>query len=244
MNGKRYADSQNPYSLPPPADQGQTGHRARLLDRYIKAGVSSLGDYEILELLLTFALPRRDTKPIAKALISRYGTVSAVVNAPLDELCGMGGLGERSAALFMLVRDMISQCLSESFAKKPVIIHRLDLEEYLRFHLGHRRDEFIVAVFLDAGHSVIDTEIIAEGTVSRCAVYPRKIIDKALRCGAASFILAHNHPAGSVYPSEEDWCTTERLISVARYLDMPLLDHVIISKDQVVSMKEFDRWPI
>jgi DNA repair protein RadC len=236
------ADSPKPYSLPLPADQGQSGHRARLLNRYIKAGVSSLNDYEILELILTFALPRKDTKPLAKALIAKYGTVSATVNAPLDELCGIDGLGQRSAALFTLIKDTMSFCLNENFEKKPMIIHRGDIEEYLRFHYGHRREEFMAAIFLDTAQRVISTKIVAEGTVNKCVIYPRKIIDAALRCGAAFFILAHNHPSGCVYPSEKDWAATERLAEAGKHMDVPLIDHIIISKDQVVSMREFDRW--
>lgn len=215
-----------------------------MLNRYIKTGISSLNDYEILELLLTFALPRRDTKPIAKDLIARYGTVSAAVNAPLDELCGVKGLGLRSAALFALVRDTISFCLSENFEKKPIITHRGDMEEYLRFHFGHRRDEFIVAIFLDGGRQVICAEVVAEGTVNRSVVYPRKIMDVAIRRGASSFILAHNHPAGTMTPSEEDWRTTERLMAAGKSMDVPLTDHIIISKDRVISMRDYDRWPV
>lgn len=218
------------------------GHRARLLDRYTKAGIASLSDYEILELLLTFALPRIDTKPLAKSLLAAYGSVSAVVNAPLDELCAIDGLGKRSAALFTLIRDTISFCLGETYAEKSVIRHRGDIEEYLRFHYGHRREEFMAAIFLDTAQRVISTKIVAEGTVNKCVIYPRKIIDAALRCGAAFFILAHNHPSGCVYPSEKDWAATERLAEAGKHMDVPLIDHIIISKDQVVSMREFDRW--
>jgi len=242
MNGKRHAESQNPYSLPTPADQGQSGHRARLLNRYIKSGVSSLSDYELLELILTFALPRKDTKPLAKSLIAKYGTVSAAINAPLDELSGISGLGKRSAALFTLIKDTISLCLNENFEKKPVIVHRGDMEKYLRFHYGHRREEFVVAIFLDGGNHVISAEVIAEGTVSRCVIFPRKVMDLALKCNASAFILAHNHPAGTAYPSSEDWQTTERLMEAGKCMDIPLMDHIIVSKDRVVSMRDYERW--
>lgn len=223
---------------------GTSGHRARLLERYIKTGISSLNNYEILELLLTFALPRKDTKPIAKQLLSHYGTVNAVVNAPLDELSDFSGLGRRSAAIFTLVKDMMAFCLNEESIKKPVSTHRGDIEKYLRLNLGHRREEYAAAVFLDAAGHIIGTEIVAEGTVNRCAVYPRTIMASAMRCGAASFIFAHNHPAGIVTPSEGDWQATERLIAAGKCMDLPLLDHIIISKDKIVSLREFERWPI
>jgi DNA repair protein RadC len=220
------------------------GHRARLLDRYTKAGIASLSDYEILELLLTFALPRIDTKPLAKSLLAAYGSVSAVVNAPLDELCAIDGLGKRSAALFTLIRDTISFCLGETYAEKSVIRHRGDIEEYLRFHFGHRREEFAAAVFLDGASNIIGTDIVAEGTVNRCFIYPRKVMESAIRRGAAAFILAHNHPAGTTTPSEADWELTERLMETGRCMDVPLMDHIIITKDRTISLREYDRWPV
>lgn len=226
-----------------PDNKDQTaGHRARLLERYVGAGVEALGDYERLELLLTYALPRIDTKPIAKKLLERYGSMTAVLNTPLDELCAIEGLGRRSAALLTLTGDLIAHCLSEAFEKKPVINHFNDMVEYLRFRYGHCRDEFFAAIFLDGGNSVIDTEIVSEGTVSRAVVFPRKVMQRAIKCGAASFIVAHNHPAGTAVPSESDWQITERLMSAGHCLEIRLVDHVIISKDNAVSMKQYDRW--
>jgi len=215
-----------------------------LLERYIKTGIASLNDYEILELLLTFTIPRRDTKQLAKKLLADYGTVSAVINAPLDELSSVNGLGRRSAAIFSLVRDAATFCLNERCEEKPIVTHRGDVEKYLRFNFGHRRDEYIVVIFLDSGSRVIGTEVVGEGTVNRCAVYPRKIMEVAIKCGAASFILAHNHPSGTAEPSEEDWKTTERLIVAGKSMDIPLVDHIIICKDDVVSLRDHIRWPI
>ena len=238
------ADFQQTDSPPPPAQSGSAGHRARLLEKYIKSGVAALNDYEIIELLLTFALPRRDTKPIAKRLIARYGTFSAAINAPLDELSAIDGLGRRSAALFTLVKDTISFCLNEDCVEKPVIAHRGDIERYLRFNFGHRREEYVAAVFLDGGNHVLATEIVAQGTVNRCVIYPRDIMNRAFKCGAASFILAHNHPAGTAAASEEDWKTTERLAETGKLMDVPLVDHIIISSDRTISLREFSRWPV
>jgi len=222
---------------------GNSGHRTRLLEKYIKAGMAALNDYEILELILTFALPRRDTKPIAKRLIARYGTISAAVHAPLDELSAVDGLGHRSAALLTLIRDTLSFCLNEGCVEKPVITHRGDVERYLRFSLGHSREEYVAAVFLDGSNHVLATEIVAQGTVNRCVIYPRTIMDRAFKCGAASFILAHNHPAGTAAASEEDWATTERLLEAGKLMDVPLVDHIIIASDRTISLREFARWP-
>lgn len=220
-----------------------TGHRARLLERYILNGITALHQHEILELLLTFVIPRRDTKPIAKALLAKYRTISAIVHAPVDDLKNIDGIGGRSASLFLLIKDLIAYCLKEKYEHQSVISHRKDVEEYLRFYFGQRRDEYVASLFLDNANHILQTEIISEGTVNQCAVYPRSIIDRALRCGAASMILAHNHPGGSLNPSEADWIITERLHAVGKLLDIPLLDHIIISKQKVVSLRELPRWP-
>jgi DNA repair protein RadC len=225
-------------------DAGYGGHRSRLLEKYIKSGIPALNDYEILELILTYAIPRKDTKPIAKTLLAHYGTVSAVLSAPLDELCNIGSLTRRSAAIITLIKDTLSYCLDESSMQKPIITHRSDIEKHLRLKFGHSREEYAAAVFLDGANQIIGTEIIAQGTANRCSISPRTIIDRALRCGAAAFILAHNHPAGTAAPSEGDWMTTEKLINAGKCVDIPLIDHVIISKDSVVSLREYDRWPL
>lgn len=219
------------------------GHRKRLLQRYQQNGISALHDHEILELLLTFVLPRKDTKPIARKLLDRYKSISGVINTPIEELSGIEGIGERSASMFLLIRDLIAHCLNEKYQKQSVISHRRDVEEYLRFYFGQRRDEYVAVLFLDNANHVIRTEIIAEGTVNQCAVYPRIVIEKALRNGATSMILAHNHPGGSVNASEADWLITERLFTVGKLLEIPLLDHIIICSHKVVSLREQSRWP-
>lgn len=220
-----------------------SGHRARLLERFAQSGIGALADHEILELLLTFAIPRKDTKPVAKALMRRFSSISAVVNAPVHDLLSVDGIGERTAQLFPLLREIMAYCLKERYKHQSIISHRRDIEEYLRFHFGHRRDEYVAALFLDNANHVLSTPIVAEGTVNQCAVYPRTVIELALRSGAASMILAHNHPGGGLNPSEADWQITERLAQAGRLLDIPLLDHIIISRHRVISLRELPRWP-
>ncbi|MDG5815082.1 DNA repair protein RadC [Chitinispirillales bacterium ANBcel5] len=227
------------------SQQGKTaqGHRGRLLERFLKSGTAGFHNYEIIEFLLSFAIPRKDTKPIARELWNRYGSLSAIFNAPYDELLETKGLGTRSAALFPFVKEIMALCLKEKYDQKPVISHRRDVEEYFRFNFGHKRDEYVGALFLDSANHILQTDILSEGTVNQCAVYPRVVIEKAMRCGAASFILAHNHPAGGLNPSEADWVITERLFTIGKLLEIPLLDHIIISKTKVVSLRECSRWP-
>jgi len=237
------AGTANIHDSQTPSKPGYIGHRSRLVDKYVRGGIDSFHDYEILELLLTYVIPRRDTKPLAKALLSRYGTIGAVINAPLEELCTFSGLGTRSASLFTLIRDAMRYCLNENCVKKPLITHRKDIEEYLRFTFGYRREEYVAVIFLDITNHVINAEIVAEGTVSYCNVYPRNIIDRALKCSAAALILTHNHPSGVTEPSEEDWEITKKIFTIGKLLEVPLMDHVIISSKRVISLREHGRWP-
>ncbi len=243
MGGKQDALTPQPDSLPPPAATGSSGHRGRLLEKYAERGLSAFSGYEVLEFLLTYAFSRIDTKPLAKELLARYGTVSAVINAPFDELCEIKGLGRRSAALLTLVKDMIAYSLREGVVDKPIITQRGDVENYLRSKLRERRDECVIALYLDNGNRVLGDEIVAEGTVNRCVIFPRKVMEGAMKRSAASFILVHNHPGGTAAASEEDWKTTERLCNAGKQIDIPMLDHIIISKDKAVSLREFKRWP-
>lgn len=219
------------------------GHRARLLERFNSGGLSALADYEIVELILTFAIPRRDTKQLAKLLIKRFGSINGLLNTRLEQLEETEGIGRRAASLLVLFRDVMAYCLEEQLENRPVIQHRKDVDNYLRFHLGFKRDEYVAALFLDNGNRVIDTEVVMEGTVNQCAVYPRVIIEKALRHGASAFIIAHNHPGGSTEPSDADWQITERLHQLGRLMDLPLLDHIISVQERVVSLREMPRWP-
>jgi DNA repair protein RadC len=219
------------------------GHRSRLRQRYMTAGASSLADHEKMELLLTYALPRVDTKPLARQLIARFKTISGVLNAETSALQEVKGMGDASAALLHLVRDLFVHCLGEKIQRTSVMARHKDVEEYLRMRFGLRRDEYAAALFLDGSNRIIADEVISEGTINQCAVYPRTIMEKAIRVGAAAVILCHNHPAGATQPSEEDWSVTTRLCHIGKLMDIPLIDHLIVAQDRVISLKEQPRWP-
>jgi DNA repair protein RadC len=218
------------------------GHRGRLLDRFEKNGLSALSDHEIIELLLSYVLPRRDLKPIAKKLLAAFSTVNGVISAPVEDLMTVAGIKNRAAGLFHLCKEIMSFCLKEKYSRQSMMTHRGDVEEYLRFHFGLLREEYVVAIFLDSAHHVIASEIVAKGTVNQCAVYPREVVSRALKNHAASLILAHNHPGGGKTPSEEDWAITKRLIQIGKLLDIPLLDHIIIADESTVGLRDFPRW--
>ncbi len=219
------------------------GHRSRLLDRYAKGGLPALQNYEILELLLTRIIPRKDTKPMAKALLKRFKTVSAVLAADPRELEEIEGIGSHASLLLRFIREISGYCLQEEFYRKSYITSQHDVEEYLRFHYAHLPDEYAVALFLDNRNRVIHNEIVAEGTVDHCTIYPRKIFDRAFRLGGAGVLLAHNHPGGSAVPSEADWKITARLFEVGKLLDIDLLDHIIVADGVVVSLRGMTQWP-
>jgi len=220
-----------------------TGHRRRLRERFARGGITALADYEIIELLLTFGIPRRDTKALAKALIAQFKSVSGVLHADSSVLAAVAGIGDNATVIIKFIREVSAYCLLEKVKKQSVIARRTDVEEYLRFNFGQKRDEYIAVVFLDNGNHVIAAEIIAEGTINQCVAYPRSIFEKALKRGAAAFIIAHNHPGGACAASEADWLLTERLHEIGRLLDIPLLDHIIICQNSVVTLREQGRWP-
>jgi DNA repair protein radc len=224
-------------------DNPNSGHRARLLERFEENGISALSDHEIIELLLTYVHAQCDTKSIAKDLLKTFKTISGVINAPSKQLRAIKGIGPKAAALFPLVKELMSCCLKEKYREQPLIAHRRDVEEHLKFHFGLMREEYVAVLFLDGASRVINTEIISEGTVNQCVVYPRAIIERALICGAASIILAHNHPGGSTTPSEADWAITQRLFDIGKLLEIPLFDHIIIAKETAFSLRELSRWP-
>ncbi|MBD3420722.1 MAG: DNA repair protein RadC [Chitinivibrionales bacterium] len=227
----------------PSAEYRTAGHRTRLLQRFQQGGIQAFHDYEILELLLTYAIPRKDTKELAKSLLRHYKSLSGVLHAEPAQLQHFEGIGARAAHLFILMKEVMAWCLHESYDKRPIIAHSNDVRDYLRFHYGHRGYEYVAALFLDNAHAVIATEVIAEGTANQCVIYPRAVVESALKNKAAAFLVAHNHPGGTLNPSVADWKITRRLFQIGKLLDMPLLDHIIICKTATVSLKDHVEWP-
>jgi DNA repair protein RadC len=219
------------------------GHRRRLLERFERSGIESLHPHEIVELVLMYTIPRRDTKRMAHDLLHRYKNISVLLNAPRQEIVRTAGIGNRSASLFILIREIMAHCLSERYKQRSVITHRKDVEEYLRFNFGNLQDEYMAALYLGNRNQVIETAIIARGTVNQCVVYPRVVLEHALRYGATSVIVVHNHPGGSKTPSEADWAFTKRCFSLCSLMELPLLDHLIVFRGGVVSLKELPQWP-
>lgn len=218
-------------------------HRERLRERFQRAGVDGMQDYELLELLLTYAVPRKDVKPIAKDLIKRFGGLSGVLDAGQKELEELTGLGSISATLIRLVKELCSTYLAERMKQKEVISSPKVVVDFARSKLSGLPREVFMVVYLNVKNEVIDFEVLIEGTVDSVAIYPRRIIEAALSHHATGLILVHNHPSGHPEPSEEDKQITRAITEAARTLDIKILDHIVVGKDGYFSFLENNLLP-
>lgn len=206
------------------------GHRERLRQRVLLRGAHSLADYEILEYMLFGVRRQGDTKPTAKALIDRFGSLAAVLAAPAGELMAVKGVSEATVALLAVSAEAARRAVREEAAMGPVLSSWPKLIEYLRAAMGHARTEEFRLLFLDAKNRLIADEVQGRGTVNHTAVYPREVVRRALEVGATAIIMVHNHPSGDPTPSRADIDMTEQVRDAATLLGITLHDHVVISK--------------
>ncbi len=214
------------------------GHRQRMKDRFIKNGLTAFSEHEILELLLFYCIPRRDTNEIAHRLIKRFGSVEHVLCASARELESVEGLGS-NAVVFLNLLNEVHRHLNISHASE---IKSLDSAEnccdYLKNFFSGMQNEVVFMLCLDAKKSVIDCFKIGEGGVTSTNVSVRKIVDKAISCNAASVILAHNHPGGFAIPSPDDVATTYRVAKALMLVDVILVDHIVIADNDTISLRQ------
>jgi DNA repair protein RadC len=214
------------------------GHRERLRERFQRNGVEGMHDYEVLELLLTFVIPRKDVKPYAKDLIKRFGSFSGVLDAGQKELEEVPKIGPLSATLIRVVKEACGVYLADKMKGKEVLSSPQAVLDFARVKLAGRPHEAFMAIFLDAKNRVMDFKVVQEGTVDRAAIYPRRIVEEALACHAAGIIFVHNHPSGDSQPSPEDKQLTRSLTEAARTIDLRVLDHIIVGKEGYCSFVE------
>ncbi|MEG3618176.1 DNA repair protein RadC [Magnetovibrio sp. PR-2] len=214
-----------------------TGHRQRLRERFLKSRGRDLADYELLEVLLFAASPRRDVKPLAKALIDKFGSFGAVMNADADELQKVSGMGEVAAVSILAVRQSAERLLQDDVMNKPVLSNWQSLMDYCRVSMGSNKTEQFRVLFLNRQNVLIADELQEEGTVDQTPVYPRKVIKRALELEASALILVHNHPSGDPTPSQPDIDMTRELQSAGSKLGIQLHDHVIVSRSGNSSFK-------
>ena len=207
--------------------------RARLLT----AGPDAVADHELLEMVLFLALPRRDTKPIARALLTRFGSFAAAISAPVPDLRGVEGLGDAGAAALKLVQAGAHRLLRGELRDQPVLNDWPRLMDYLGAVLSRERTEQFRVLFLDARNRLLADEAQARGTVNHTPVYPREVVKRALELHASALILVHNHPSGDPSPSRDDIEMTRAVARAAEALSVVLHDHVIVGNGQWFSFR-------
>jgi DNA repair protein RadC len=213
------------------------GHRERLRDRFREAGSDALSDYELLELLLFRAQPRRDVKPLAKALLEKFGSFAEVISAPETRLAEVKGLGASGITEFKIVQAAASRLLRGAVKKRPALSSWSSVLDYCRGTQAFADREQFRVLFLDKRNQLIADEVQQTGTVDHTPVYPREVVKRGLELSASAIILVHNHPSGDPTPSRADIQMTQQIIAVASPLGIAVHDHIIVGKEGHASLK-------
>lgn len=214
-----------------------TGHRARLRARLLGGGAEALADYEVIEYLLSLAIPRKDVKPLAKSLMARFGGLAGVLNADARALALHPGMGETSAAALKIVALGTRRLARAELSDKPVLASWQTLIDYLTIDMAHLTHERVRVLYLDTRNRLILDHLESEGALDEAAIHPRNVVKRALDLGAAALILVHNHPSGSPEPSRADIQITNRIAEAGRLLGIMVHDHVIIGKQGHTSLR-------
>lgn len=213
------------------------GHRERLRTRFRKTGAEGLHDYELLELVLFRAIPRRDVKPLAKELIKAFGGFAEVLAAPIERLTEIKGVSENVAQELKIVQAAAVKLSQERVLKRPVISSWDALLSYCRAAMADEKTELFRILFLDKKNILIADEVQQRGTVDHTPVYPREVVKRALELGASAIILVHNHPSGDPTPSRNDIDMTRQIVDAAGALNIRVHDHLIIGHKHHASFK-------
>lgn len=216
----------------------RAGHRKRLRERFSRSGLDGFLDYEILELLLSLGTPRKDCRHQAKEAIERFGTLRGVLEAPADEFVAINGIGPSHAFVIAFMRELAREYLKLQLLHKDSCRSPREAVGYLSAAMRDLKKETFKVLFLNAQNQVLMVEDLFEGTLTSSAVYPREIIAKAIRYGAASLIFAHNHPAGSVEPSEYDRQITRDMVFAGHFTQIKILDHIIVGDNRYMSFAD------
>ena len=216
------------------------GHRERLRKRFREAGADSLPDYELLELILFRAMPLRDTKPLAKAILTRFGTFAEAVNAPEDLLLEVEGLGEAAVTEMKLVRAAALRLMRGEVFDRPVLSSWQGVLDYCRAAMGFEAKEQFRILFLDKRNQMIADEVQQEGTVDHTPVYVREVVKRALELSATAIVLVHNHPSGDPTPSRADIDMTKQIVAAVKPLGVVVHDHIIVGKQGHASFRGLD----
>jgi DNA repair protein RadC len=213
------------------------GHRERLRERFYAAGPEALSDYELLEMALFPALPRRDTKPLAKALLKKFGSFAEVVHAPVARLREIEGIGDASINQLKLIAAAASRVTKGEVQRRTALSSWNDVIDYCRSSMAFSDKEQFRLLFLDKRNQLISDEVQQTGTVDHTPVYPREVIKRALELSATALILVHNHPSGDPTPSQADIQMTKAIIEIATPLGISVHDHIIVGRNGHSSLK-------
>ena len=208
--------------------QKGAGHRQRLRDRFMERGLEGFTDSEVLELLLSLGTPRKDCKNQARELLARFGSFAAVLDAEVDEIRQIKGIGPKNSFALDFTKSVADRYLRQRLNGKSYLKSPQDVIDYLSYSMRGLKIEVFTVVFLDSSHAIIEAEVVAEGTINVNTVYPREIIKQAIRRNAAALVIAHNHPSGVLHPSPQDIKLTRNLYIVCSMMQLRLLDHLII----------------
>jgi DNA repair protein RadC len=219
------------------SDHHGTGHRARLRGRLLRQGGDALHDHELVEYLLALAIPRRDTKPLAKQLIDSYGSLAALFTADAESIASQPGMGETSAAAIKIVQAAALRMISEPVRDMPILASWQALLDYLRADMAHLTTERVRVLYLNSKNMLIRDELTSEGSIDQAAIYVREVIRRSIDLGAAAIILVHNHPSGDSAPSRQDIALTREIIEAGKRLGIGVHDHIIVGKDGYSSMR-------
>ena len=214
------------------------GHRQRLRDKFLESGLAGFHDYEIIEMLLTLATPRRDCKEIAKTALSRFITLQGVLEAPPALLQEINGIGSQNIFGIKLIHAVADRYLEKRITKKDIISHSKALFEYLCYNMRDKSRECFKVIHLDAKNQVLGVETLFEGSLSTTAVYPREVIQTALNHHAAAVIFAHNHPSGDPTPSSDDIAITRKLIFCCDVMGITVHEHIVVGENRYFSFAD------
>ena len=221
----------------PKPSKHHEGHRDRLRERFAESGSGALADYELLELILFRTIPRRDVKPIAKALMARFGALSEVLNAPVLRLAEVAGMGTATALDLKIVAAVNERALRGALKQREILSSWSSVLDYCKAAMAHETREQFRILFLDKKNTLIADEVQQTGTVDHTPVYPREVVRRALELSATAVILVHNHPSGDPTPSRADIEMTKTIIDTAGPLGIAVHDHIIVGRSGHASLK-------
>ncbi|HEY7977617.1 MAG TPA: DNA repair protein RadC [Rhizomicrobium sp.] len=213
------------------------GHRARLRDRFLNGGADALPDYEMLELVLFAAIPRGDLKPLAKALLARFGSFDEVISAPRERLLEVKGVGDAVIAQLKVIEAAALRLSKAKLLGRPALSSWAALLDYVTAAMARNNHEEFRVLFLDRKNALIADEVQGQGTVDHTPVYPREIVKRALELSASAIILVHNHPSGDPTPSKADIDMTREIANAAQALRIAIHDHIVVARGGVLSFK-------